>query len=180
MFSNQEVSRILARERVGDQVFGVGFRLRIGTEQALHRMKYGGFPNAAQQLGRWMGKQWRAPPPASVLVPIPSHWRRRLRRGFNPSASLANGLSSVWGLNCDVDCVQRVRHSSSLTSSSRRERACTIESTYVFNELKGCIGPRSLIIVDDVLTTGATYRAVRDVLANEGYTVLGGVWLAMA
>ena len=85
MFSNQEVSRTLARERVGDQVFGVGFRLRIGTEKALHRMKYGGFPNAAQQLGRWMGKQWRAPSAASVLV---------LRIG---------------GVGCDEDSIHRRR-----------------------------------------------------------------------
>ena len=75
-------SCVLARERSGLPVFGLGFRLRQPTESVVHRMKYGGFPKHGQTLGMWMGGRWRAPPENVVLMPVPSHWRRVWRRGF--------------------------------------------------------------------------------------------------
>ena len=89
-------SCVLARERSGLPVFGLGFRLRQPTESVVHRMKYGGFPKHGQTLGMWMGRRWRAPPENVVLMPVPSHWRRVWRRGFNPSEALCAGLAKVW------------------------------------------------------------------------------------
>lgn len=93
-------SQALGQMRAGALPWALGFRLcaERGTSQVLHRMKYGGLTDPALRLGRWMSAAWPSPPPGTVLVPVPSHWRRRLRRGFNPSESLARGLAWNCGL----------------------------------------------------------------------------------
>ena len=69
---NDPASCVLARERSGLPVFGLGFRLRQPTESVVHRMKYGGFPKHGKMLGMWMGRRWRAPPENITLMPVPS------------------------------------------------------------------------------------------------------------
>jgi len=171
-------SQILARERAGCEVFGVGFRLRSGTHDVLHRVKYGGFPREGRALGQWMAQGWRAPPPGSVLVPVPLHWRRRWRRGFNPPEAVAEGLAMGWGRELRTDLIRRFRHRSSLTASTRAARLDALTNMYQggSNKGSGC----EVVLVDDVLTTGATFRVCRSVLEASGHRVIGGVWLAMA
>lgn len=71
----------------------------------------------------------------------------------------------------------RSGHRRSLTGSSRAERMRVLEACYVS---KPTATPRNVVLVDDVLTTGATYRICAQALAAEGHTCLGGVWLALA
>ena len=186
---DHEASHILARERAGCEVFGVGFRLRNGTHDVLHRVKYGGFPREGYALGQWMAQGWRAPPPGSVLVPVPLHWRRRWRRGFNPPEAVAEGLATGWGRELRPDLLRRVRHRASLTASTRAARLDALTDMYVAgpkNRRNVASGPPGdsagceVVLVDDVLTTGATFRVCRSVLEAAGHRVIGGVWLAMA
>jgi len=170
-------------------VFGVGFRLRNGTLDVLHRVKYGGFPREGRALGQWMAQGWRAPPPGSVLVPVPLHWRRRWRRGFNPPEAVAEGLTTGWGRELRPDLLRRVRHRASLTASTRAARQDALTDMYVAgpknrrnvaSEPPGDSAGCEVVLVDDVLTTGATFRVCRSVLEAAGHRVVGGVWLAMA
>ena len=174
-----EGSRALGQLRGGARPWALGFRLCAdrGTSQVLHRMKYGGLTGPAKRLGRWMASTWPSPPHDTVLVPVPSHWRRRIRRGFNPAESLARGLSHTWGCSVEPSLLARSGHRRSLTGSSRAERMRVLEACYVS---KPTATPRNVVLVDDVLTTGATYRICAQALAAEGHTCLGGVWLALA
>ena len=124
-----------------------------------------------------MSAVWPSPPSDAVLVPVPSHWRRRLRRGFNPAESLARGLACNWGLQVAPSLLVRTAHRRSLTGSSREERMRVLEACYV-----GMPTPdaRTVVVVDDVLTTGATYRTCAQAMEAKGHTCIGGVWLAMA
>ena len=172
-------SQALGQLRAGAPSWALGFRLceERGTSQVLHRMKYGGRVDPSKQLGRWMAATWPSPPPDTVLVPVPSHWRRRLRRGFNPAESLACGLASTWGIAVEPSLLVRAAHRPSLTGSSRVERMRVLEACYVGVPTSN---PRNVVLVDDVLTTGATYRTCAKALMSEGHTCIGGVWLAMA
>ena len=172
-------SRTLGQLRAGARSWALGFRLcaeRV-TSQILHRMKYGGLAGPAKWLGRWKVATWPPPPPNTVLVPVPSHWRSRLRRGFNPAESLAPGLSHTWGCSVEPSLLVRAGHRRSLTGSSRTERMRVLQACYV---AEPTATPGNVVLVDDVLTTGATYRTCAQALAAEGHTCFGGVWLAMA
>ena len=71
----------------------------------------------------------------------------------------------------------RAGHRRSLTGSSRAERMRVLKACYVAQPAET---PRNVVLVDDVLTTGATYRTCAQALEAEGHTCLGGVWLALA
>lgn len=120
-----------------------------------------------------------------MLVPVPLHWRRRWRRGFNPPQALAEGLAKEWTRKVRPEAMVRTRHRVSLTHASRTARLEALEATYhmnavvPFDEDDGQAKP-PVVLVDDVLTTGATFRVCRKVLEEAGHEVLGGVWLALA
>ena len=167
----------LAQERVGSIVFGVGFRLGSKTQKVVHRMKYGGFPSCGRDLGRWMAQGWPAPPQNAILLPVPLHWRRHVRRGFNPPQALAEGLAKGWDLEMQTTVLRRLKHRASLTRSNRLARQEALRKTFGLGDRRPL--PHRVVLVDDVLTTGATFRACRRVLHDAGVDVLGGVWLAM-
>jgi len=143
----------------------------------VHRVKYGGFPSQGRALGQWMAQGWPAPPRDVVLVPVPLHWRRHVRRGFNPPQALAEGLATGWGCEVQPRLLRRLKHRVSLTSATRAARQSALCETFGVREHVRL--PERVVLVDDVLTTGATFRACQQVLKVEGVEVVGGVWLAM-
>jgi len=170
----------LFRERYYSSWCAVGFRLRDkGTRAIVHRCKYGGEPRLVKTLGRWLAHRWPPPPSGSVLIPIPIHWKRRLQRGYNQAERLADGMAEVWGVQVDGGGLVRLKHGKSLTGSGRKDRSKALRHTYGVNK-KEKSDLRLVVLVDDVLTTGATLRACRDVLEKQGRKVVGAVVLAMA
>ncbi|HBS20852.1 MAG TPA: amidophosphoribosyltransferase, partial [Flavobacteriales bacterium] len=155
------------------------FRLRPDTHRVVHRAKYGGFPGQGRALGHWMTQEWPASPRGVVLVPVPLHWRRHVRRGFNPSQALAEGLATGWGCEVQPKLLRRLKHRVSLTSATRAARQSALRGAFGLREDCRTALPERVVLVDDVLTTGATFRACQQVFGAEGVEVVGGVWLAM-
>lgn len=178
VFSDGEATQQLGQTRAGMLVFGLGFRLcqGSGTHEVIHRAKYGAFPETARSLGRWVAERWQPPPSKATLVPVPLHWRRRWKRGFNQAEAFADGLSCVWDVHVDGDILRRTIHKTSLTANTRAERQKALGQ--VFDAPPQ--GARRVILVDDVLTTGATARMCSEAMKLAGHEILGGVWMAMA
>lgn len=180
VFEPDSSGTTLFRERYYSTWCAVGFRLRdTGTRAIVHRCKYGGEPGRVKTLGRWLALRWPPPPKGSVLIPIPIHWKRRLQRGYNQAERLADGMAEVWGLEVDGGGLIRFKHGKSLTGSGRKDRGEALRHTYGVNQ-KEKTDLRLVVLVDDVLTTGATLRACRDILEKKGRKVVGAVVLAMA
>jgi predicted amidophosphoribosyltransferase len=179
VFPDIKSSRLLFYERFnGINYYAVGFRLNDeGSKSIIHRCKYSGNPQLILQLGVWMAKRWPAPDSNIVLVPIPLHPLRRLRRGYNQAEKFAMGLSEVWDLEVDTKVLIRKIHSASLTGSNRSGRAEVLRNVFDTGESSG---DNPIILIDDVLTTGATLRACREVIEASGRRVVGAVVLALA
>lgn len=175
------VSRILFKERMNCVWSAVGFRLSDGGSRAMiHKCKYGGEPWRVKKLGNWIANRWDPPPEGVVLVPVPIHPKRKLQRVYNQAERLAAGLGEVWDIKVDGAGLIRTKHGASLTGSNRQGRSQALKQTYGFNHKKNRSKMSPVILVDDVLTTGATLRECREILELKGRVVLGSVVLALA
>ncbi|PCJ81711.1 MAG: hypothetical protein COA49_04165 [Bacteroidetes bacterium] len=180
VFEFGDISKTLFKERFFVTWCALGFRLGNGTSRAIiHKCKYGGEPGLVKELGRWMATRWPAPPIDVVLVPIPVHWKRRLQRGYNQAEKLAMGMSEVWSVEVDYSRLVRLKHGDSLTGSTREGREEALRETYGVANID-ILDNRPVVLVDDVLTTGATLRACREVFEIHGREVIGAAVLALA
>jgi ComF family protein len=134
--------------------------------RAVATFKYDG----ATRLGRRLAREivGRVPDPSvALVVPVPLHRRRLLRRGYNQSAVLARHLAR--GLGCDValTAVVRTRDTPSQVGLDVRRRRDNVHRAFAVvrpAELRD----RTVLIVDDVWTSGATARAVAGAVAEAG------------
>lgn len=137
---------------------------------AIHRFKYGNMWRTAYNLGRWYGaclKQSGLYDDVDVVVPVPLHWWRRLTRGYNQSEYLADGIARELGVKVDRQSVVRHRYNKSQTSQSHLERWDNVEHIFRVRRPDRLRG-KHILLVDDVLTTGAT-------IISLGTTILEGV-----
>ena len=129
----------------------------------LHALKYGGRRSIARDLSLLMrihGQSVLAG--ADVVVPVPLHWRRRWTRGFNQAAELAAGL----GLPV-LHALRRGRSTPSQTDLPASQRHANVRRAFVIRRGVRLTG-RSVVVVDDVSTTGATLEACAGVLLKGG------------
>jgi len=98
-----------------------------------------------------------------VIVPVPVHWRRRLRRGYNQSEMVALGLAEVWHLPVESGCLYKCRYTSSQVGLSREERLAAETQTFAVRHSERLEG-KHVLLVDDVMTTGGTLEACAEAL----------------
>ncbi len=121
-----------------------------------HALKYGNRPVYGRRLGRLIGETFRTEWPAiDVIVPIPLHRRRYLERGYNQSAWLARGIGDVLARPVAPELLMRIRPTQSQTHLSRETRRANVARAFVAPYPERVVG-RHVLLVDDLLTTGAT------------------------
>jgi ComF family protein len=136
----------------------------------VHALKYGDRLDLAPMMGRWLGHAGRELlTGADALVPVPLHWRRRWARRFNQSAILAAAVSATSGLPVAADALRRVKPTAQQVGLSRSERAANVQGAFrVPPEGKAAIVGRRLVLIDDVLTSGATVEGCAKALLRAG------------
>jgi competence protein ComFC len=137
------------------------------ARRLVHQLKYNGLYALAEPMGRLMAvglEAWGVAPDA--IVPVPLHPSRERRRGFNQSALLARSLGAAAGLPVEHELLRRTRATlPQVRTSSAEERRRNVAGAF---EATGPAGSRTLLLVDDVCTTGATLRACADALRSRG------------
>jgi ComF family protein len=137
---------------------------------AVHALKYGDRLDLAPMMGRWManaGRELLAE--ADALVPVPLHWRRIWARRFNQSAALAHAISAASGVPVSLEALKRVKATAQQVGLSRSERAGNVQGAFaVPPAAKGEVAGRRLVVIDDVLTSGATIDACARALLRAG------------
>ncbi len=141
------------------------------TSRALvHALKYGDRLDLAPMMGRWIahaGRELLAE--ADALVPVPLHWQRSWSRRFNQSAMLAAAISVESQVPIARSALKRVKATAQQVGLSRSERAANVQGAFrVPEEGKTAVAGRRLILVDDVLTSGATVEGCARALLRAG------------
>ncbi len=136
----------------------------------VHALKYGDRLDLAPMMGRWIGHAGgELLAQADALVPVPLHWRRLWARRFNQSAMLAAAVSAASGVPVAGAALRRVKATAQQVGLSRPERAANIQGAFrVPNESKPAIIGRRLVLIDDVLTSGATVEGCARALLRAG------------
>jgi len=135
----------------------------------VHALKYGDRLDLAPTLGRWM-VQAGAPllAEADALVPVPLHWRRLWWRRFNQSAALAEVIAAKVNLPV-AHAVARVKATRQRVGLTASERALNVQGAFRVPEAaRADVKGRPFVLVDDVLTSGATIDACSRVLLRAG------------
>ncbi|MEO9683441.1 MAG: ComF family protein [Tateyamaria sp.] len=105
----------------------------------------------------------------TLIAPVPLHWLRMAKRRFNQSALIAKQLSDMTGCDWCADLLQRPKRTLSLDGKTRQERAEMLDGAIRINaRRKHRILGRSVLLVDDVMTTGATLAACTHACAAAG------------
>jgi ComF family protein len=124
----------------------------------VHRFKYRGQWRHAFEMGRWFGRilaESDAYAGVDVIVPVPLHLRKTLKRGYNQSSYIAAGMSREMGVSVEERAVVRHINNRSQTERSKSERWENVEGIFAVRRPERLVD-RHILLVDDVLTTGAT------------------------
>ena len=130
------------------------------TAQILYELKYKNHPEIGVVMGRMMAKELMKSglfEDIDALVPVPLAKKREHERGYNQSLELAKGVSEVTGLPIANLVIRRTKFVGSQTKRGRWERNENVE--HVFELVDDNISDQHLLLIDDVVTTGATVIA---------------------
>lgn len=147
---------------------------RDSAQQLIHAMKYGHRPDIGYQMGRFMALELKPSDffqSVESIVPVPLHLWRYWHRGYNQSLQLARGIASVTGIPILHRLVSRVRNNPSQTALPPEERQRNVDNLFRARETS-C---HHLLLIDDVLTTGATLCACGKAILRANPEVLFSV-----
>jgi ComF family protein len=142
------------------------------VRDVVHQFKYDGKRHLRRIVSGWMREGLEdarlCRPAPELLVPVPLHWWKRRMRGFNQAELLARELSATEGLQV-LNALRRVRLTMTQTQLARDERRLNVRGAFglrrrILPQIQG----RHILLVDDVLTTGATLDACAAVLIEAG------------
>ncbi len=134
------------------------FRHASGWRDSIHGFKYRGAWSTARVLGEWYGSELARSglyDDVDKVIPMPLQPLKRLRRGYNQSEYIAEGIAAQLGAEVDRRSVRRRRNTASQALKPRRERAGNVEGAFAVRHPERLAG-RHVLLVDDVMTTGST------------------------
>lgn len=146
--------------------------------EAIRRFKYRRIESYGVELGRMLAETsaFLRDRPSPVLCPVPLHWTRRFFRGFNQAEALARSVADARGWPV-AELLRRVRPTGSQAKRSHAERRTALRDAFAWN---GDGVPARVVLVDDVVTSGATLEACAAALRGAGVAHVDAITLAVA
>ncbi|MEM6304962.1 MAG: ComF family protein [Pseudomonadota bacterium] len=133
-------------------------------------LKHGDRQEIARPAAKWMAQVAKELVDADTLIaPIPLHWARMMSRRYNQSALLARALGVEMGKDICLDLLSRPRRTRSLDGLKQAQRQATLEGAITVTDKRlSVLQGRSVLLVDDVMTSGATLSAATHALQRAG------------
>ncbi len=152
------IARTRAAVAYGEVSRGLALRLKYGRKIAI-----------AKTMARYMAPLIGEQPGGALLIPVPLHPLRLWQRGFNQSAIVVRELSRQTGIDCNVTLLKRIKRTPPLKGMSLQQRRRVVAGAFKVRE-RSAVDGRTIVLVDDVLTTGSTANACARELRRAGAT----------
>lgn len=151
------------------------------TQQVIHHIKYHSNKSLATYMGRLFADHIKNNMylDADYFIPVPLHPKKLKERGFNQSALFAEGLASELDVLLDTNSLQRIRYTESQTHKNKEARKENVKNCFKLSN-EANFAQKHLVLLDDVITTGATLEACIDTLKNIEGIKISVLCMAMA
>ena len=152
------------------------------TQKLLQFLKYRNYPEVGLEIGRQFAGRLQEKgcgDAFDVVVAVPLHPKKQRERGYNQSEEFAKGLSEILKIPYATDLVVRVKASSTQTRKSRLDRWLNVSTIFEVPDA-GKVKGKRILLVDDVVTTGATLEACAMTLLEAGCEELSVGAIAVA
>ncbi len=136
----------------------MAFKKKTVTQSIVHAIKYQGNIHLAKQFGHILGNELRTSgrfADIDYIVPVPLHWWRRLRRGYNQSQLICEAMSEVMGTPVSSRNLYRRKYTSSQTRKNRADRLDNMRGVFAVRRPQQ-FENKHILLIDDILTTGST------------------------
>jgi ComF family protein len=147
---------------------------------ALHQLKYSGERRLARPLGEAVARRWaRVGEGATLVVPVPVHADRERQRGYDQAALIAEVAAANLGLPC-VRVLERARNTRAQFELDRDERSANVAGAFRIRDRRAsaAVAGQWVLLVDDVITTGATLVACGNALVQAGAFAVSAITVA--
>jgi ComF family protein len=140
------------------------------VQQILHSLKYKNQPELGNLLGRVYGadlKKSGYEKEFDLIIPVPIHSSRRRKRGYNQSDEFGKGLSEILGIPCSDEVMVRRSKTETQTKKTKLDRWANVSEVFKLVKPEE-IQDKRILLVDDVMTTGATLEACGRLIVDSG------------
>ena len=158
------------------------YRKGSDFRRILHLLKYGGYKELGEVMGRYMAAELSSGgffDGVDMIIPVPLHRKKQKLRGYNQSEWIARGIASVTGIPLCAECMIREKNTETQTRKSTFERWENVEGIFRLCDTVHFEG-KHVLLVDDVLTTGATTVACASAFAGVSGIRISVLTLAVA
>jgi ComF family protein len=179
---NEFTARLWGRVNIEAGAAMYYFKRKSPIQRALHQLKYNNQPEIGVKIGREFGRKLRNSEvfkSVEVVIPVPLHPKKERLRGYNQSAKFAEGIAETMELPVLSNVLVRESFTETQTRKKRMERFKNVGEVFAVKKPKAIEG-KHLLLVDDVLTTGATLEMCGQALLAVPNTRLSLATIAIA
>ncbi|MFZ1750351.1 MAG: ComF family protein [Saprospiraceae bacterium] len=180
---DNEVTKHL-KGRVSLEFGGALLKFREGNmvQNMLHQLKYKKKKEIAEVLGKITGEKLLISKIClrpDIIIPVPIHPKKELKRGYNQSTLFGRSISKETSIPISEDVLIKVLETTSQTGKSRTDRVSNVDGVFKISNMS-LITKKHILLVDDVVTTGATLEACCNILLDNGASKISVICIAVA
>jgi len=160
--NNNSIEKVLygrAQIEAGTALFR--FEKKEQVQQLMHNLKYKGHENIGVVLGNWLGgelKMIKAYQKIDVVIPVPLHEKKLKKRGYNQVSKFGQQIAKALNTDYREDVLVKITNTKSQTTKERISRWMNPEELFALQNMEA-IDCKHILLVDDIITTGATLEA---------------------